>query len=543
MSSENAGLEERRMGKQLLLDCTLRDGGYVNDWEFGFGSIKSIISRLDKSGVDMIEIGFVDQRRPYDENRTIYPDVKSISPIFKNLKKPKALIFAMIDYGTCGIDKICPRLEASIDGIRVIFKKKDQDGAMELLRQIKEKGYKIVVNPVSITSYNDEELKALIKKINRVQPFAVTVVDTYGLMHSRELLHYFNIYNEKLNPDIILGYHAHNNFQMAYANSITLMNKRIKRTISIDGTLFGMGKSAGNASLELIAMYMNEVQGRNFDIDQLQEAIDTDIQREYQKQRWGYNTEYYISALNDCHPSYVQYLRKRGTLSVKSINQILRSIPSEKKLSFDSELIETLYSSYQRNTINDTNVLETLQKALSERKLLLLGPGKTIEDHISEVQRFIELNNPIIVSINFLNENYPIDYVFISNSKRYSQFFDKIYGETSRVKLICTSNITQNGEETGMQVNYSSLLASEECILDNPLILFIHLLDKIGVKEFFMAGFDGYVPGLNGNYYGAYIPYLYCQQDLIARNEAISKEIASYKGKIAITSITPTRYL
>ena len=115
------------MRNLYLLDCTLRDGGYVNDWEFGAGSIKSIFSRLDSAGVDSIEIGFIDDRRSYDPNRSIYPDTKSVEPIFEGMKKPNALVCAMIDYGTCKIENIAPKCESHIDGIRVIFKKHLQE--------------------------------------------------------------------------------------------------------------------------------------------------------------------------------------------------------------------------------------------------------------------------------------------------------------------------------------------------------------------------------------------------------------------------------
>jgi 4-hydroxy 2-oxovalerate aldolase len=205
------------MNSPLLLDCTLRDGGFVNDWNFGFGSIKSIISRLDYAGVDIIEVGFIDERRPYDEDRSIFPDTDSILPLFKNIDRPNAIIAGMVDFGTCSPNKISLQSESCLDGIRVIFKKHDQDKALDLLSQIKEKGYKIFVNPVSITSYTDEEASLLIGKINKIKPYATSVVDTYGLMHSKELLHYFEMFNRELDQNIILGYHAHNNFQMAYA--------------------------------------------------------------------------------------------------------------------------------------------------------------------------------------------------------------------------------------------------------------------------------------------------------------------------------------
>jgi 4-hydroxy 2-oxovalerate aldolase len=532
------------MNFPLLLDCTLRDGGFVNDWNFGFGSIKSIISRLDYAGVDIIEVGFIDERRTYDENRSIFPDTKSILPVFQTINKPKAIIVGMIDYGTCDIDKVSNQSESCLDGIRVIFKKNDQDKAIEFLGQIKGKGYKIFVNPVSITSYTNEEASVLIEKINKIRPYAVSIVDTYGLMHSKELLEFFDIFNQKLEKDIILGYHAHNNFQMAYANSITLMNKVFDRTLSVDGSLFGMGKSAGNACTELLAMYMNEFYGRNFNVYQLQEAIDVDILKEFDKKSWGYNFEYYIAALNDCHPSYVQYLLDKKTLSVKSVNEILAKIITEKKLSYDGQLIENLYREYQNRYCDDTLAIEYLKKEFLNKKILLLGPGKTLHDNFSIINDFVKDNTPIIVSINFLNESFPIDYVFMGNAKRYSQFFHKIYEEkNTKTKIICTSNITEAGRKIDFMVNYSTLLADDQVIRDNPLVMFIHLLKNIEIKEIWLAGFDGYTQDNSVNYYGEYVRLLYCQDNVVLRNDAIRKELHDISQFMRITSLTPTKYL
>jgi 4-hydroxy 2-oxovalerate aldolase len=527
----------------MLLDCTLRDGGFVNDWNFGFGSIKSIISRLDYAGVDIIEVGFIDERRAYDENKSIFPDTESIRPIFQDIDKPKAAIIGMIDYGTCAIDKISDRSESCLDGIRLIFKKKDQDGAIEFLRQIKGKGYKIFVNPVSITGYNDDETSALIDKINKIKPYSVSIVDTYGLMHSKELLNYFDIFNKKLEKDIILGYHAHNNFQMAYANSITLLNKNLDHPIAIDGTLYGMGKSAGNACTELIAMYMKEYCGRDFNIHQILEAIDVDILKEFEKKTWGYNFEYYIAALNDCHPSYVRYLLDKKTLSVKSINEILTGIDVNKKLSFDERLAENRYCEYQGRYCDDALAVESIKKEFSGRKVLLLGPGKTLLDNFADIDYFVRENNPIIVSINFLNESFPVDYVFMGNAKRYSQFFHKLYGVGVNVKIICTSNITEAGRKIDFLVNYSSILADDPVIRDNPLVMFLRLLKNIGTREIWLAGFDGYTQDNTHNYYGDYLRLLYCQDNVVLRNEAIKKELRDISRFLQVSFLTPTRYL
>ena len=107
-----------KMRKIQILDCTLRDGGFVNDWNFGVGSIVSIIGRLVKAGIDIIEVGFIDKRRAHDLNRSIYPDTDSIKPIFKNLDVDKSLILGMIDFGTCDIESLTEQKDSVLVGSR-----------------------------------------------------------------------------------------------------------------------------------------------------------------------------------------------------------------------------------------------------------------------------------------------------------------------------------------------------------------------------------------------------------------------------------------
>lgn len=531
------------MKKVKILDCTLRDGGFVNDWGFGLGSIKSIISRLAYAGIDIIEIGFIDERRKYDENRSIFPDIQSIEPIFANMRPKDSILVAMIDFGTLSLEKIPEKAQSSLDGIRVIFKKKDQNAALEYISKIGKKGYKICVNPVSVTEYCEVELITLIEKINLLNPYAVSIVDTYGLMHNYELKQYFNIFDKYLKENIILGYHAHNNFQMAYANSIQLVNNESNREIVIDCSLFGMGKSAGNTCTELIAMYLNNYYGRSFNINQIQEAIDVDISKEFQKHAWGYNFHYYIAALNDCHPNYVQFFINKKTLSICSINEIIQKIPVEQKLSYDEILANSLYENYLNKECDDSETISILKKLFHERQVLLLGPGKTITEYTKEINNYIKKNRPIVVSINFLSENLPIDYVFISNAKRYSQFFCKLYGDKiQNIKKIYTSNITEVGEKLDYVVNYSALVTDSDVIRDNPLSMFLKLLTKLSISEVRLAGFDGYTTDNSKNYYGEYIPFLYCQDNVLLRNDALKVELQKYKSSMSIKTLTPSLY-
>ncbi|MCM1499264.1 MAG: aldolase catalytic domain-containing protein, partial [Clostridium sp.] len=252
------------MGKIRLLDCTLRDGGYVNDWEFGHDNLLSIFERVVGAGVDIIEVGFLDERRPFDVNRSIMPDSASVEKIFGKVDRKQTMVVGMIDYGTCSIKNIQPCEESYLDGIRVIFKKHLREPAMEFCAQLKALGYKVFSQLVSITSYEEDELLDLVRLANDVKPYAVSMVDTYGLLHQDALMHYFKILNDNLDLEISLGYHSHNNFQLGYANCIEMLSHPVERDVLVDATIYGMGKSAGNTPIELLAMHLNEHYGKNY---------------------------------------------------------------------------------------------------------------------------------------------------------------------------------------------------------------------------------------------------------------------------------------
>ena len=206
----------------------------------------------------------------------------------------------MIDYGTCSIENLQPCSESFLDGIRVIFKKEKMYPAMEFCRQVKALGYKVFSQLVSVTSYSDEELKEVVGLVNDCHPYAMSMVDTYGLCDAPTLSHIVEVIDSCLDEDITLGYHAHNNFQLGYANAVSVLNSGLKRDVLVDGTLYGMGKSAGNAPLELLAMYMNLNFGKKYHLGQIQEAISTCILDLYHKKPWGYTLFYYIAASNRC---------------------------------------------------------------------------------------------------------------------------------------------------------------------------------------------------------------------------------------------------
>ena len=530
------------MGKIKLLDCTLRDGGYVNDWQFGHNNIVNIFERLVSAGVDIIEVGFLDERREYDFSRTIMPNSRAVEKIFASVDAGTSMLVGMIDYGTCSLENIIPCEESILDGIRVIFKKHLRKEAMEFCGELKEKGYKVFAQLVSITSYGDDELLDLISLANRIEPYAVSIVDTYGLLHQENLKHYFTLLNGHLNANIAIGYHSHNNFQMAYANCIEFLAQKVERDMVLDGTIYGMGKSAGNAPTELLTMHMNQHYEKNYDTSQLLEAIDSSVMEFYKKTPWGYNMFYYISASNDCHPSYVSYLMNKRTLSVKSISQILDGLQSDKKLLYDEAYIEHCYIDYQTNEINDTDTYEKMAPILRGRSVLVLGPGKSIQERKEDILEKTKGMQCCTFAINFVPDLMDIQYLFLTNAKRYLMLSSRIMEELDGYEIVATSNVTSMKDEFAYNLNYGSLLDYEASIVDNSLLMLLKVLKRVNVKEIYLAGFDGYIGDGVDNYIEKNMEYIFTQEQADEINFYVKKVINDYKKSIPIYFVTDSLY-
>lgn len=531
------------MGEIKLLDCTLRDGGYVNDWEFGHNNLVSIFERLVGAGVDIIEVGFLDERRPFDINRSIMPDTKCVEKIYGNLDRKQAMVVGMIDYGTCSIEQIQPCDQSYLDGIRVIFKKHIRWQAIDFCRQLKELGYQVFVQLVSITSYEDDELMDLINLANDLEPYAVSMVDTYGLMHQENLMHYYELLNQHLKPSIGVGYHSHNNFQMAYANCIEMLSHETDRMVLVDGTIYGMGKSAGNAPVELLSMHLNDRYGKHYDISQMLEAVDANVMPIYKMTPWGYNMFFFIAASNDCHPNYVSYLMDKQTLSVKSINEILAKLEGEKQLMYDQKLIEQLYLDYQNIEVNDEQDIAELRSQFQGRSVLLLGPGLNVQKQFDRIKTYVEQEHPIIVSVNFISGELETDYVFLSNSKRYVQLATAL-SQNQSLKVIATSNVTKTDGKFDYTLQYSSLLDQEAdgVCMDNSFVMLLKVMKKIGVKSVALGGFDGYMGDKKQNYINAYMEYNFSKDQAEKLNQYVANVLTEFQQDLTMDFITDSFY-
>ena len=256
-----------------LLDCTLRDGAYLVDKEFGEEYINGIISGLCKAKVDLIEIGFF-QDEGFGKGKTVFKNSKDAER-FVPAEKNGAIFTVLADYSRYSAENLDECSGNSIDAVRACFFKKERKDVLEFCREIKRKGYLLFVQPVDILGYSDIELIDLLNDINEIEPYCLSIVDTFGSMYVEDLHRVFSLIDHNLVQSSLIGFHSHNNMQMSSALSQEFLRLSYGlRNVIVDATISGMGRGAGNTPTELIAEYMVKKLGYSYNMDALLDIID-----------------------------------------------------------------------------------------------------------------------------------------------------------------------------------------------------------------------------------------------------------------------------
>lgn len=269
---------------------------------------------------------------------------------------------------------------------------------------------------------------------------------------------------------------------MSFSNAQEMIRMARQRDIIIDSSCYGMGRGVGNLATELLADYINNNIEQRYSLLPILNIVDTYLMPIYAVQRWGYDLPYFLSATAKCHPNYAAYLMKKETLRIQTIEKILSLIPIEKRSEFDSELIEKLYLDIQKYEVDDRNAYEKLKTILGNKKVTILGPGSSIIKYKDDIKQ--KIKESFVITANFVSPEYTADALFISNNKRLSELDVEALNQ-----IIVTSNLS-NEIAGNLVFNYSTLLGEGDAS-DNAGAMLIRILNKIGVKKLFIAGFDG----------------------------------------------------
>lgn len=520
-----------------ILDCTLRDGGYNNNWEFGENNILKIYNSLIESGIDIIECGFLTKKLKCTKEQSLFDSVKRISEVFKPTNNNN-LSVCMINYGEYDLKDLANRLETDIHGLRIAFHRRDRVSALEYCKGIVQKGYKLFMQPMVSMAYSDEEFLELIRITNEIKPYAFYIVDSFGVMKKSDLMRFFYMTDNNLDKSISIGFHSHNNLQLSYSHAQTLVDLQSDREIIIDSSVMGMGRGAGNLNTELFIQYLNEKAGRSMDSAPLLDIVDEVLTPIYHHNYWGYSLPHYLSAVHGCHPNYATFLDDKNTLKVSDIKNILSLIPEDRKVRFNKDYTEELYIKYQSSKELRTNSFSCLKENLADKDILIIAPGNSIKKEENKIKDFILKNqNLVSIAVNFIPRKFNCDYLFVSNLKRYEQIKSKEHDN-----LILTSNIPEYPDKA-LLVNYADLINNTEYVEDNAGLMLIKLLIKIGISNIYLAGFDGYSLGVYDDYTQKDLAFIKNKETVQLKNENMSHVLRLYKNQINITYLTKEHHV
>lgn len=480
-----------------VLDCTLRDGGRILNCNFGVDAIKQIALGLDNSHIDIIEIGFLRSGIVYQEGTTFFTDIYQAEKLMPVKATAQYVVFT--DFGMFDYFSLPEASTTRIRGIRFGFKHGEFEAALPAMLHVKELGYDLYIQSVNSLSYSDAEMCQLINAVNKIQPKAFAIVDTYGAMYSEDLQQIYSLVDKSLDRSIALAFHSHNNYQLSFslAQQIIKLNENCPpRELIIDATLLGIGKGAGNLSSELLVEYLNRKKQKNYDFNTILDTIDEQIYKLSQKYTWGYSVPALMSGVYKAHPNNVIYLTEKYKLSTKDIVNILAELDANTRLSYDYDAIEKAYLKYFGYFPNEQEFdLKSLYKSFNGKDVLVIAPGKSIANYKKRIEHFIEKYSPIVITVNFEWEPFRNTYIFWNNQKRYNHFQKK----NENASVILTSNMQQ---KTGQEliIPYSKVIEPICKHFENATMMVLRMLKMLDIKSLTIAGLDGFGDKLEENY-------------------------------------------
>lgn len=347
------------MAKNIqLLDATLRDGGqgledlYKNGFSDKIFTEKTKLKTIDclgKSNVDIIEIGTMGPSVDDKSKFAIYQNVEELSKYLPEKRNVNALYAGLYIGPDTAIKDIPDWNPSLVEGIRVILRYSELQKSLDYCASLSAKGYKVFVQPMLTMRYSDDELDMVINAANEMNAYACYFVDSYGYMQEQDVKRLFEYYDARLSKDIKIGFHAHNNMNLAFSNVQYFVNIESERDIIVDSCATGMGQGAGNLQTELIVPYLNEKLGKSYDYGSILDVCEILDNEMIPNELWGYSVSRLLPAVYKTAYKYGLMMRNKYRLSFREMDKVLRNMPDDLRMRFTAENLSKILSVLEKH--------------------------------------------------------------------------------------------------------------------------------------------------------------------------------------------------
>lgn len=280
-----------------VIDCTVRDGGLMNKWQFTDEFVRKTYEAVSSAGVDYMEIGYLSSESAFSRKEMgpwKFCSEADLRRIIGDEEK-KIKLAAMADIGRIEHEDIPVKSESPLDMIRVACYVHQIDKAIDLAQHCMDKGYEATINLMAVSTVGLRDLNEALEDLNKSRVPIIYLVDSFGAFYSEDIDTLARKYIERL-PEKTIGIHCHNNQQLAFANTIAGI---IAGVNYLDATLYGIGRGAGNCPTELLLSFLKNPK---FKVRPLINAIETQILPWQEKIDWGYYVPYMLTGVLNQHP-------------------------------------------------------------------------------------------------------------------------------------------------------------------------------------------------------------------------------------------------
>lgn len=383
-----------------ILDCTLRDGGYYNNWQFSVQKANKYLKKIYSAGIDVVEVGFNFFKHNSNYGHFAFVDNKFIKKKLLKSKKTKlAIMINAADFDTIKINykkylnKKFKSKKPLFSIIRVACHYKDLEKTIKYLKYLKSLGYEICLNLMQINNVKKKELincLNLIEKKKCVDIFYFA--DSFGNLKPQDIKKICNIISKNWNKEF--GIHSHDNCGLALKNCIQAYRSG---ATWIDGTVQGMGRGAGNVTTENLLSYFSSFKYKQEPIKSISKSYFLRLKKRY---KWGKSNYYKIAAKHNIHPTYIQELQKDNRYTKSEILNSINNLKTINAKSFDPKKIENMF--FENKLFHGE---WNANKWCAGRAILLLGQGNSLKNKksLKNIKNYILKKKCLVMSVNINN--------------------------------------------------------------------------------------------------------------------------------------------
>ncbi len=385
------------MKKINIIDCTLRDGGYYNNWDFSNQLVNDYLKAIAVSGIEYVELGFRSLQKKGYKGPNWYTTDSYISHL--NIpKKIKLGVMVNISEFTSNKNSLNKNTKllfkdknkSKISFVRIAAHFKEFDIALRMSKILKKKGYLVCVNLMQISEQSEKNIIDVCKQSNKNKPDVLYFADSLGAMRTPNIINTVNKFRKFWNGD--LGIHAHDNFGEALSNTLTAIDSGATWA---DSTITGMGRGPGNAKTEYLLLEIKNYLKKNSDLIPITNLIKNYFEELKNIYNWGTNPFYYLAGKYGIHPTYIQEM-----LSIKldhfEIMEAIKQLRGKNGNKYDVNLVRSEFQKPIKLIKGDW----CPEKIIKNKEVILVSSGPKINEYKKEIESYIIQKKPVVIALN-----------------------------------------------------------------------------------------------------------------------------------------------